>query len=126
MIVSTGIFYSKQTKHISIAFGIAAVVSVILNFIFVPVFLIWGTVISYVSAYCLALFMVFRKSQKLYYVPFSGFKMAWTIFWLIASTLCIVYIQLTDLNDWLIAGVWLAFIILVLLVRMDKYFVNRK
>lgn len=126
MIVSTGIFYSKQTKHISIAFGIAAVVSVILNFIFVPSLLIWGTVISYISAYCLALFMVFRKSQKLYYVPFSGFKMAWTIFWLIAATLSIVYIQLTDLNDLLIAGVWLAFIILVLLVRMDKYFVNRK
>ena len=126
MIVSTGIFYSKQTKHISIAFGLAAVVSVVLNFIFVPAFLIWGTVISYISSYCLALFMVFRKSQKLYYVPFSGFKMAWTIFWLIAATLGIVYIQLTDLNDWLIAGVWLAFIILVLLVRMDKYFVNRK
>lgn len=126
MIVSTGIFYTKQTKHISIAFGIAAVVSLILNFIFVPIFSIWGTVISYVGSYCLALFIVFRKSQKLYYVPFSGFKMAWTIFWLIAATLSIVYVQLEDLNSWLIAGVWIVFIILILLVRMDKYFVNRK
>lgn len=126
MIVSTGIFYSKQTKHISIAFGIAAVVSIVLNFIFVPHLTIWGTVISYVAAYCLALFMVFRKSQKLYYVPFSGFKMAWTIFWLIAATLGIVYIQLHELNSWLILGVWIVFIILVLLVRMDKYFVKRK
>ncbi|KQL36781.1 MULTISPECIES: oligosaccharide flippase family protein [Bacillaceae] len=126
MIVSTGIFYTKQTKHISIAFGIAAVVSLILNFIFVPIFSIWGTVISYVGSYCLALFIVFRKSQKLYYVPFSGFKMAWTIFWLIAATLSIVYVQLEDLNSWLIVGVWIVFIILILLVRMDKYFVNRK
>ncbi|MFJ8064218.1 lipopolysaccharide biosynthesis protein [Psychrobacillus sp. NPDC096426] len=126
MIVSTGIFYSKQTKHISIAFGIAAVVSIILNFIFVPMFSIWGTVISYVAAYCLALFMVFRKSQKLYYVPFSGFVMGWTIFWLIAATASIVYIQVMDLNSWLIAGVWGVFIILVLLVRIDKYFVKRK
>ncbi|ALC86375.1 polysaccharide biosynthesis protein [Bacillus sp. FJAT-22090] len=126
MIVSTGIFYTKQTKHISIAFGIAAVVSLILNFIFVPIFSIWGTVISYVGSYCLALFIVFRRSQKLYYVPFSGFKMAWTIFWLIAATLSIVYVQLEDLNSWLIVGVWIVFIILILLVRMDKYFVNRK
>ncbi|SER66047.1 lipopolysaccharide biosynthesis protein [Psychrobacillus sp. OK032] len=126
MIVSTGIFYSKQTKHISIAFGIAAIVSIVLNFIFVPHLIIWGTVISYIAAYCLALFMVFRKSQKLYYVPFSGFKMAWTIFWLIAATLGIVYIQLHDLNSWLILGVWIVFVILVLLVRMDKYLVKRK
>lgn len=126
MIVSTGIFYTKQTKHISIAFGIAAVVSLILNFIFVPIFSIWGTVISYVGSYCLALFIVFRKSQKLYYVPFSGFKMAWTIFWLIAATLSIVYVQLEDLTSWLIVGVWIVFIILILLVRMDKYFVNSK
>lgn len=126
MIVSTGIFYTKQTKHISIAFGIAAVVSLILNFIFVPIFSIWGTVISYIGSYCLALFIVFRKSQKLYYVPFSGFKMAWTIFWLIAATLSIVYVQLEDLTSWLIVGVWIVFIILILLVRMDKYFVNSK
>ncbi|TQR21360.1 lipopolysaccharide biosynthesis protein [Psychrobacillus vulpis] len=126
MIVSTGIFYTKQTKHISIAFGIAAIVSLILNFIFVPIFSIWGTVISYVGAYCLALFIVFRKSQKLYYVPFSGFKMAWTIFWLIGATLSIVYIQLHDLNYWLILGVWIVFIILILLVRMDRYLVKRK
>ena len=77
-------------------------------------FAIWGTVISYVAAYCVALFLVFRKSQKLYYVPFSGFKMAWTIFWLIAATASIVYIQVNDLNSWLIAGVWIVFIILVL------------
>lgn len=126
MIVSTGIFYSKQTKHISIAFGIAAVVSIALNFIFVPHLIIWGTVISYVAAYCLALFIVFRKSQKLYYVPFSGFKMGWTILWLIAATLGIVYIQLHDLNSWLILGIWIVFIILILLVRMDKYFIKRK
>ncbi|MDI2589784.1 oligosaccharide flippase family protein [Psychrobacillus sp. NEAU-3TGS] len=126
MIVSTGIFYSKQTKHISIAFGIAAVVSIVLNFVFVPHLTIWGTVISYIAAYFLALFMVFRKSQKLYFVPFSGFKMAWTIVWLIAATLSIVYIQLHDINSWLILGVWIAFIILVLIVRMDKYFVKRK
>ncbi|WP_144509595.1 lipopolysaccharide biosynthesis protein [Bacillus sp. FJAT-22090] len=126
MIVSTGIFYTKQTKHISIAFGIAAVISIILNFILVPQFTIWGTVISYIVAYCVALFLVFRKSQKLYYVPFSGFKMGWTIFWLIAATGSIVYIQVNDLNSWLIAGVWIAFIVLVLLVRMDKYFIKRK
>lgn len=126
MIVSTGIFYTKQTKHISIAFGIAAVVSIILNFIFVPQLTIWGTVISYIVAYCVALYLVFRKSQKLYYVPFSGFKMGWTIFWLIAATGSIVYIQVNDLNSWLIAGVWMAFILLILLVRIDKYFIKRK
>ncbi|MER2009801.1 MAG: polysaccharide biosynthesis protein, partial [Psychrobacillus sp.] len=86
----------------------------------------WGTVISYIAAYCIALFMVFRKSQKLYYVPFSGAKMGWTIFWLVAATLGIVYIQLHALNSWLILGVWIVFILLVLLVRMDKYFVKRK
>ncbi|WP_391207974.1 lipopolysaccharide biosynthesis protein [Psychrobacillus sp. L4] len=126
MIVSTGIFYSKQTKHISIAFGIAAIVCVILSMLFIPMYGIWGAVISYVTSYCVALFLVFRKSQKLYYVPFSGFKMAWTIFWLIAATVSIVFIQVKDLNSWLIAGVWIGFIVLILLVRMDKYFVKRK
>ncbi|MFJ7970396.1 lipopolysaccharide biosynthesis protein [Psychrobacillus sp. NPDC096389] len=126
MIVSTGIFFSKQTKHISIAFGIAAVVSIALCFVFVPMFAIWGAVISYVASYCVALFLVFRKSQKLYYVPFSGFVMGWTIFWLIAATGSIVYIQVNDLNSWLIAGIWIAFIVLVLLSRIDKYFIKRK
>ncbi|WP_391120273.1 lipopolysaccharide biosynthesis protein [Psychrobacillus sp. L3] len=126
LIVSTGIFYSKQTKHVSIAFGIAAIISIVLGIVVIPMYDIWGAVIAYVVPYCVALFLVFRKSQKLYYVPFSGFKMAWTIFWLIAATVSIVYIQVKDLNSWLIAGVWIGFIVLILLIRMDKYFVKRK
>ena len=126
MIVTPGIFYTKQTKHISIAFGISAVVSIILNFIFVPLLSIWGTVISYIVAYCVALFLVFRKSQKLYYVPFSGFKMAWTIGWLIVATMAIIWIQVTEMNQWLIALVWLVFIALLFVVRMDRYFTKKQ
>ncbi|MGE6487624.1 lipopolysaccharide biosynthesis protein [Paenisporosarcina sp. NPDC076898] len=121
LIISIGIFVTKQTKHVSIAFAISAGLTILLSFLLIPNFGIWGAVYSYIAAYCLATFLIYRKSQKLFYVPFPGWKMAFVIFTLIASTFAIIGIQLNGLGSSLIFVVWVVFTISLLLVRIDKH-----
>lgn len=122
LIVSVGIYFTKQTKHISIAFGVASVISIGLSLLLIPVISLWGAVISYIISYVVALVLIFVKSQKLYYVPFSGLKMAWAIGWLIIATFGIVTIQINELNPWYIAGIWFIYILLLIVVRFDRFF----
>ena len=93
MIISVGIFFSKKTKIISYAFGLAAVVNIILNFILVPLFSIWGSVAAYMISYFVAIVHIFMKSQKLYYVPVSFGKMTFVFLSTIVLVGAMIFIQ---------------------------------
>jgi O-antigen/teichoic acid export membrane protein len=121
MIISLGIFFTKKTKYISYAFGMAAIVNVILNLILIPKFSIWGAVVAYLVSYIVAIIYIFNRSQKLFYVPVSGIKMSVQFLWVIVSVIGIVYIQesstISDLN---IIFVWLFYVIGLFVVGIHK------
>ena len=89
MIISVGIFFSKQTKIISYAFGMAAVINIILNVVLIPLFSIWGSVAAYLLSYLVAITYIFFKSQKLYHVPVSFGKMSFLFLTSLAAVMAI-------------------------------------
>lgn len=120
LIISVGIFFSKKTKIISYAFGFAAVINVVLNVAFIPFFSIWGSVAAYLLSYMIAITYIYFKSQKLYYVPVSFLKLSYLFITALLGVIAIVYIQTSDISDVTISFVWIIYIILVLLSRVDK------
>ncbi|WP_113930699.1 oligosaccharide flippase family protein [Bacillus sp. P14.5] len=121
MIISIGVFFTKKTKYISYAFGMAAIVNVIMNVILIPVFSIWGAVAAYLLSYIVAIVYIFIKSQTLFYVPVSGWKMSIQFIWVIISVIGIVYIQeqvaISDMN---ILYVWVFYLIGLFVVGIHK------
>ncbi|MBP2241956.1 O-antigen/teichoic acid export membrane protein [Cytobacillus eiseniae] len=126
MIISVGIFFTKQTKIISYAFGIAAVVNIILNIVFIPFYSIWGSVAAYLISYLIAITYIFFKSQKLYHVPVSFGKMTFLFMSSLLAVISIIYIQESGLSNWNIAYAWIGFIVVVLLSRIDKDLLRKK
>lgn len=93
LIISVGLFIKKETKTISIYFGIAALISVVLNIALIPMLSIWGAVFAVVAAYLFACIAIFIKSQAVYKVPVSIPKLLWLFVTGLISMLTIIYIQ---------------------------------
>ncbi|QOR66282.1 oligosaccharide flippase family protein [Cytobacillus suaedae] len=122
MIISVGIFFSKQTKYISIAFGIAALVNLGLNFVLIPLYSIWGTVAAYLLSYIIAIILIFFKSQKAYFVPVSFFKMAFLFSNMLLAVFAIIYVQESGLSAVYILAAWAYFIVMAIASRVDRDF----
>ncbi|MBY0123496.1 oligosaccharide flippase family protein [Bacillus sp. S/N-304-OC-R1] len=126
MIISVGIFFTKQTKIISYAFGMAAVVNIVLNLMLIPSFSIWGSVSAYLISYLIAITYIFVKSQKLYHVPVSFGKMAFLFLSSLLATAAIVYIQETDISNSNIVFAWLGYFVMILISRLDKDLLRKR
>ena len=126
MIISVGIFFTKQTKIISYAFGMAAVINIILNLLLIPAFSIWGSVTAYLISYLIAITYIFFKSQKLYHVPVSFGKMTFLFMSSLLAVMAIVYIQESSIPDWNIGFAWIGYVVIVLLSRIDKDLLRKK
>lgn len=126
MIISVGIFFTKQTKIISYAFGMAAVINIILNLLLIPTFSIWGSVTAYLISYLIAITYIFFKSQKLYHVPVSFGKMTFLFISSLIAVMAIVYIQESSISDWNIGFAWIGYVVIVLLSRIDKDLLRKK
>lgn len=126
MIISVGIFFTKQTKIISYAFGMAAVINIILNLLLIPTFSIWGSVTAYLISYLIAITYIFFKSQKLYHVPVSFGKMTFLFISSLIAVMAIVYIQESSISDWNIGFAWIGYAVVVLLSRIDKDLLRKK
>nr|WP_279587949.1 polysaccharide biosynthesis C-terminal domain-containing protein [Saccharococcus thermophilus] len=122
MIVSVGIFIKKETKYISYAFGIAAVLDVILNLTLIPLFSIWGSVAAYLISYVVAFVYIFFKSQKIYYVPVSFGKMSTLFVTMLIAVFLIIYIQEHHFSWLYIAAIWLGYLGTIGVCRVDKDF----
>lgn len=126
MIISVGIFFSKQTKIISYAFGMAAVVNIVLNVLLIPSFSIWGSVAAYLISYIVAITYIFFKSQKLYHVPVSFSKMTFLFMSSLVAVIAIVYIQESNLSNINIVFAWLGYLVIILISRLDKDLLKKR
>ncbi|TFD95756.1 lipopolysaccharide biosynthesis protein [Jeotgalibacillus sp. R-1-5s-1] len=120
LIISVGLFFKKKTGVISATFGIVALVNLALNFALIPPFGIWGAVISYLASYMAAITFIFSKSQKYYHVPVSYIKMVIIFLTTIAGIVWILLIQTGDMPAVNMLLAWAAWIVVLLLTRMDK------
>ncbi|MBH0173800.1 oligosaccharide flippase family protein [Fictibacillus sp. 23RED33] len=123
LIISVGLFVKKETKYISYYFGVAAIVNVILNLVLIPKLSIWGTVVAYLISYVIAVVLIFHKSQKVYYIPISFFKMSALFISTIILVSSMVWIQENDaVSDWHVLTAWVVFFLLIGISRVDKDF----
>jgi O-antigen/teichoic acid export membrane protein len=122
LIISVGLFFKKETGYITRIFAIAALINIALNFALVPFLTGWGVVIANISTYVFAVSFIFRKSQQVYYVPVSFFKMAFLFVNTLISTTGIVYAQETKMGITFILLSWAYFIMMVLVSRVDREF----
>jgi O-antigen/teichoic acid export membrane protein len=122
LIISVGLFFKKETGYITRIFAIAALINIVLNFALVPFFTGWGAVAANLVTYVFAISFIFRKSQQVYYVPVSFFKMAFLFVNMLISTAAIVYVQEMGMGGGFIALSWLYFIAMVLVSRVDRDF----
>lgn len=120
LIISIGIFFTKETKVISYIFAIAAGLSIVLNLILVPAFSIWGVVAATLISYTFAIVFIFRKSQKLYYIPFPSIKVSFIFIVMIAGVIGITYIQENQLSLWYVAAIWGVLLLSIGVTRIDK------
>jgi O-antigen/teichoic acid export membrane protein len=122
MIISVGLFFKKKTNIISYTFGIVALVNLILNFLLIPTFGVWGAVISYLLSYLSAITLIFKKSQQYYFVPVSYLKMSVEFLVMLLCTVGIVYIQEMKLNFLLMIIPWAVLFAVTALLRFDRVF----
>jgi O-antigen/teichoic acid export membrane protein len=125
LIISVGLFFKKKTSYISYAIGISAVISVVLNVILIPLLGIWGVVISYLLAMVIVNILIFTKSQEVYFVPVSIFKLLWIFINTVIALISIVYIQEINISFFWIIISWLYFIICLSVIRIDKVLLSK-
>lgn len=101
-VFGVGLLINKQTKKISQAFFIAAIVYLVGSFIFVPIFALWGAVSMTVIAYLIVIVLVYRANQKIYPVDFRFGSMLLYITIYLVMMIGITYIQANNWpNQWL-------------------------
>jgi O-antigen/teichoic acid export membrane protein len=122
LIISVGLFFTKKTSIISVAFGIVAIINTILNITLIPHFSIWGAVVAYLIPYMIAVVYIFKKSQEVYYVPVSFGKMAFLFVSMIAAVSAIIYVQENGLSPVYIGAAWIFVFITIGISRVDKDF----
>lgn len=120
LIISVGIFFQKKTKIISYAFMAAAVLNIVLNLLLIPKYSIWGVVVAFLVSNIIAVIYIFIKSQKIYYVPVSYWKMSLIFLIMLIGTIGIVYVQENGLSPLYIVLAWGVYLATLLITRVDK------
>lgn len=115
LILSTGLFVTKNTKNISIYFGISALVNVFLNFVLIYNFGLWGAVASYLITNILLVILTFRHSQVHWPVPFD-LKKNVGIFLITILVICtILWMQIKQSS-------WLGIIVITVIYAISIYY----
>jgi O-antigen/teichoic acid export membrane protein len=126
LIISVGLFIKEKTKVISKYVMISSGISIILNIVLIPFLSIWGAVIALVLSYLFVNFVIFKKSQEVYPIPFP-MKKAMTVF--IAGLLAIAGITyLYEINagfSYFIVP-WIVMLASLILLRPSKIELKQK
>jgi len=115
-----GITLKRKTKYGMIAFTIAAIVNILLNFLLIPLFNIYGAAISTLLSYSLAIIVKYHFSQKLIKISYEFNRIS--LFFIIAIIIFIPGFFLYFNNIFLNIIIKLLFVLLfpVIIYIVDK------
>ena len=120
-VFGVGLLIKKQTKKISKAFMIAAVIYLFGNLVLVPLYAIWGAVTMSVIAYFTVIILVYIQNQRVYPIPFRFSSIMIFLIVYITMMIGITWIQANNLpNQWIYYLV--IFFIMVITVFASKLF----
>lgn len=123
LIISSGLLFTKQTKPISYAFMIGALINVGLNLLLVPIWSIWGSIVANLVTYTFAVAYIFYKSQQVYPIPVATKKLLFLFLQTIIAAGGMVYLQTHDQYSVLYQLIpWGYFVGTLFLCRVDRDF----
>lgn len=70
-VINIGLGLTKKTQFNGLAFGVAAIANVVLNYVLVPRFSIMGASLATVISFFIANLISYIAGQKYYYIPFE-------------------------------------------------------
>jgi O-antigen/teichoic acid export membrane protein len=109
-VVQTGIYLNKNTGYLTIVFTVAAVVNILLNWLLIKNFNIYGAGIALVLTRLLIVVLTHQRSQRLFPIPYEN-KRLMKIVGLTIILVCLSFIPFKDASLW----AWLSkFVILAL------------
>lgn len=126
LIISVGLFIKEKTKVISKYVMISSGISIVLNIVLIPMLSIWGAVIALVLSYLFVNFVIFKKSQEVYPIPFP-MKKAMTVFTAgLVAIAGITYLYEINAGFYYFIGPWIVMLMSLLLLRPSKLALKQK
>ena len=92
-----GIYLSKKSIYIPFVVGISAVVNILLNFLLIPLYGIWGAAVTTLISYILMMTIMYFINNKLYPVKYEYLKLG-SIFISAVSAFTVYYMNIFDNN----------------------------
>lgn len=74
VVVNVGIFLKKQTKYIAYVTLLAAAFNILLNFILIPQYAMFGAAMATLFSFLLLFLISYYVSQRLYFIPYENYK----------------------------------------------------
>lgn len=126
LIISVGLFIKEKTKVISKYVMISSAISIVLNIVLIPFLSIWGAVIALVLSYLFVNYVIFKKSQEVYPIPFP-MKKAVTVFMAgLISIAGITYLYEINAAYYYFIGPWIVMILSLFLLWPSKLAFKQK
>ncbi len=85
---NAGILIEKKTQYLPLAIGIAAIVNIILNFVLIPYFDLFGAAFAQFGGYLISAIVIYFFSQKYYRISYEWLR----VITIIIITLFIYYV----------------------------------
>lgn len=67
----SNVFFLEKTKYLPIITGTGAIINIVLNFIFIPIYGIMGAALANILAKSIFASIAYNVSQRLYYIPYN-------------------------------------------------------
>ena len=83
---AAGFLITKNTKYVGISVGLGAVVSLLMNFILIPIISYWGSAIAIVIGYLVGASNMYLHQQKIYPIHYE-----WRRVWIIIFSTAVVF-----------------------------------
>ena len=89
---AAGFHITKKTDYLPVAIGIAAVLNIVLNFVFIPHLGIWGSAWATLISYFVSAVVIYLFSRKIYPIKYEWKRIFTLIFFTATFYLAGVYI----------------------------------
>lgn len=112
-----GIFYCKNTKVLAVTTTISALVAILMNFLLIPRYGMYGAAFATMTAYVVLFLMTYHQAQKSYYIKWHWRQIA------VNAVLCLIaYFAATVTIDSLMFGfIYKVFVFAVYMVMLFMF-----
>lgn len=126
LIISVGLFIKESTKVISKYVIISALLSIILNVLLIPTMSIWGAASALVLSYLFVNYIIYKKSQEVYFIPLPLIKALLILLTGVISLLGITFIYELKMSLLYLILPWISLFAVIIITLKPKALLSIK